>query len=153
MHRAVKHQSCAPLSYDHLSAISAITPEGQLLMLVQDHAYTSVEVVTFVRHLLRHMSGKLLIIWDGASIHRGQPIKDFLAAGGAERIQLERLPGYAPELNPDEGIWQYLRRVGLKNVVCHDLGELRYELRLATARLRHKRHVIQGCIRRAGLAR
>jgi transposase len=142
----------APLSYDHLSAISAITPEGQLLMQVQDHAYTSVEVVTFLRHLLRHMPGKLLIIWDGASIHRSQPIKDFLAAGGAERIHLERLPGYAPELNPDEGIWQYLKQVELKNVVCHDLVELRYELRLATARLRHKRHVIQGCIHHAGLA-
>jgi transposase len=99
----------APLSYDHLSAISAITPEGQLLMQVQDHAYTSVEVVVFLRHLLRHSEGKLLIIWDGASIHGGQPIKDFLAAGGAERIHLERLPGYAPELNPDEGIWQYLK--------------------------------------------
>jgi transposase len=88
---------CAPLSYEHLSAISAITPEGQLLIQVQDHAYTSLTVVTFLQHLLRHMPGKLLIIWDGASIHRGQAVKDFLAAGGAERILLERLPGYAPD--------------------------------------------------------
>jgi transposase len=61
-----------------------------------------------------------------------EPIKDFLAAGGAQRLHLERLPGYAPELNADEGIWQYLKRVELKNVVCQDLDELRYELRLAT---------------------
>jgi transposase len=141
----------APLSYDHLSAISAITPDGQLLMQVQEQAYTSTEVVQFLRHLLRHIPGKLLIVWDGACIHRSQPIKEFLAQGGAERIHLERLPSYAPELNPDEGIWRYLKRVELKNVVCHDLDELRYELRLATARLRHKRQVIQGCIRHAGL--
>jgi transposase len=141
----------APLSYDHLSAISAITPDGQLLMLLQEQAYTSTEVVQFLRHLLRHIDGKLLLLWDGATIHRSQAIKDFLAQGGAERIHLERLPGYAPELNPDEGIWQYLKRVELRNVVCHDLDELRYELRLATARLRHKRQVIQGCIRHAGL--
>jgi transposase len=141
----------APLRYDHLSAISAITPDGQLLMQVKEQAYTSIKVVQFLRHLLRHIPGKLLIVWDGASIHRGQLIKDFLAEGGAERIQLERLPSYAPELNPDEGIWWYLKRVELKNVVCHDLDELRYELRLATARLRHKRQVIQGCIRHAGL--
>jgi transposase len=142
----------APLSYDHLSAISAITAEGQLLMQVQDHAYTSLEVVTFLRHLLQHIPGKLLIIWDGASIHRGQPIKDFLVHGGVERIHLERLLGYVPDLNPDEGIWQYLKRVELKNLICHDLAELRYELRLATARLRHKRQVIKGCIHHAGLA-
>jgi transposase len=142
----------APLSYDHLSSISAITPEGRLLMQVQDHAYTSIAVVRFLRHRLRHIAGKLLIIWDGAPIHRGPPIKDFLAAGGAQRIHLERLPGSAPELNADEGIWQYLKRVELKNVVCHELDELRYALRLATARLRHKRQVIQGCIRHTGLA-
>ena len=66
-------------------------------------------------------------------------------------MHLERLPGYAPELNPDEGIWQYVKRVKLKNVCCHDRMELWYELRLATARLRHKRAVLQGCITHAGL--
>jgi transposase len=140
-----------PLSYDHLSVISALTPDGRLLMQVQERAYTGPDVVRFLKHVLRHIPGKLLILWDGAPIHRSQPIKKFLAEGGAERIHLERLPGYAPELNPDEGIWRYLKRVELQNVCCHDLLELRYELRLATARLRHKRNVIKGCIEHAGL--
>ena len=90
-------------------------------------------------------------MWDGASIHRGQAIKDFLSTGAAQRIHLKRLPGYAPDLNPDEGIWSYLKYRELKNVVCQNTTELRYELRLAAARLRHKRHVIQGCIAQAGL--
>ncbi len=140
-----------PLSYDHLSVISAMTPEGQLLMQVQERAYKGPDVVRFLKHVLRHIPGKLLLLWDGAPIHRSQPIKDFLAGGGAKRIHLERLPGYAPELNPDEGIWQYLKRVELKNVCCQDLTTLRYELRRATARLRHKREVIKGCIQHAGL--
>lgn len=142
----------APLSYDHLSAISAITPGGQLLLHVQEEAYHGVDVVRFMGHVLRHIDGKLLILWDGASIHRSQAIKDFLSAGAAERIHLERLPGYAPDLNPDEGIWSYLKYRELKNVVCANKSELRYELRLAVARLRHKRHVIQGCITQAGLS-
>lgn len=141
----------APCRYDHLSAISAITPSGQLLMHVQEQAYDSSGVVRFLEHVLRHIDGKLLIVWDGASIHRSQVIKAFLAAGGAKRIHLERLPGYAPDLNPDEGIWSYLKYRELKNVVCPNKTELRYELRLAVARLRHKRHVIQGCITQAGL--
>jgi transposase len=140
-----------PLSYDHWSVISALTPDGRLLMQMQARAYKGPDVVRFLKHVLRHLPGKLLILWDGAPIHRSQPIKDFLAAGGAKRIQLERLPGYAPELNPDEGIWEYLKRVELKNVCCQDLAELRYELRLATARLRHKREVLKGCIKHAGL--
>jgi transposase len=141
----------APLSYDHVSAISAITPAGQLLLHMQEAAYHGPEVVRFLEHVLRHIPGKVLILWDGASIHHGQAIKGFLAAGGAKRIHLERLPGYAPELNPDEGIWQYLKQVELKNVVCHNCTELRAELRLATARLRQKRYVITGCIKHAGL--
>jgi hypothetical protein len=87
----------APCSYDHLSAISAITPSGQLLLHVQEDAYHGCDVVRFLKHVLRHIPGKLLIVWDGASIHRSQAIKEFLAAGAAERIHLERLPGYAPE--------------------------------------------------------
>jgi transposase len=139
-----------PLTRDHLSVISGITVAGELLLMVQERAYRSPDVVRFLRHLLRHLPGKLLVIWDGAPIHRGQPVKDFLAAGGAERIHLERLPGYAPDLNPDEGIWNYLKRVELRNRCCSTLGDLRRELRLATARLRHKRQVIRGCIQQVG---
>jgi len=68
----------------------------------------------------------------------------------ARRLHLEQLPAYAPELNPDEGIWNYLKRVELGNQCCHDLAELTTVLRRAKERLRHKRAVIQGCITQAG---
>lgn len=90
------------------------------------------------------------MVWDGSPIHRSKAVKEFLAEGAGERLQLERLPGYAPELNPDEGIWKHLKYVELKNVCCRSLSELRYELRKAKERLRHKRHVILGCIRQPG---
>ena len=141
----------APCSYDQLSPISAITAAGQLLPHLQEEAYRGGDVVRFLGHVLHHIGGKLLIIWDGASIHHSQPVKDFLAAGAAKRIHLERLPGYAPDLTPDEGIWSYLKYRELKNVVCQNKSELRYELRLAVARLRHKLPVIQGCITQTGL--
>lgn len=139
-----------PLTRDHLSVISAITPAGQLLTLAQDRAFKSPDIVRFLKHLLRHIPGMLLVLWDGAPIHRGQPVKDFLAAGGAERIRLEALPGYAPDLNPDEGIWRYLKHVELRNVCCDSLAHLRRHLRLAIARLRHKHSVIQACARQCG---
>jgi len=139
------------LTYDHLSAISGITPQGKLYTMVQAHSFKSPDVVRFLKHLLRHIPGEILVVWDGAPIHRSQVVKDFLADGGAKQVLLERLPGYAPELNPDEGIWNYLKRVELKNVVCRDLSHLRQELRKATARLRHKNHIIRSCIRQTGL--
>jgi transposase len=140
----------APLSREHLSAMGGITPEGKLYLMVQERAYRGREVVRFLRHLLRHISGKLLIIWDGAPIHRSQAVKEYLGGGAARRIHLEPLPSYAPELNPAEGIWNYLKRVELKNRCCQSISHLYYELCKAKERLRHKTNVILGCIQQSG---
>lgn len=70
--------------------------------------------------------------------------------GAAKRLHLEPLPGYAPDLNPDEGIWNYLKRVELANVCCRDLGELRAQVIRACERLRHKRGIIRACSRQCG---
>jgi transposase len=139
------------LTRDPLSAISAVTPAGQLYLHLQDHAITSPDVVRFLQHLLRQIPGTLLILWDGAPIHRGQPVKDFLASGAAQRLHLEPLPGYAPDLSPlDQGIWYLLKHTELANVCCPDPHYLRQELRRAVRHLRHKPHLIRACIRHAG---
>jgi transposase len=97
--------------------------------------------------LLRKIPGKVLVIWDGSPIHQGPAIRDFLRRRAAKRLHLERLPGYAPDLNPDEGIWNALKRKELANVCCHDLDELETTLNGARERLRHKRELIQACSR------
>lgn len=140
----------SPLTNDHLSAISAITPAGQLYMWVQDRAINSDDVVVFLHHLLGHIEGKILVLWDSSPIHRAKKIQAFLANGAAARIHLERLPAYAPEPNPDEGIWRHLKRVELRNRACRDLSHLRVELRKATQHLRNKPDIIKGCIRQPG---
>jgi len=141
----------APKSYQHLSVISGITQSGQLVTQMQERAYRGPAIVGFLRHLLNRIGGKILVLWDGARIHRCAAVRDFLATLSDQRLHLERLPAYAPELNPDEGIWHYLKNIELRNVVCDTITELRYELRLAIARLRHKRSVIQACIAHARL--
>ncbi len=140
----------APLTHDHLSAISAITPDGRLFTRVQDKAFRGETVVSFLRHLLRQIPGTLLVVWDGAPIHRAKVVKAFLAGGAAARLQLAQLPPYAPDLNPDEGVWNHLKRVELKNRCCHDLDELRWELGLAIRRLRRRPQVLAACFTPCG---
>lgn len=140
-----------PLTRDHLSAISGLTPDGKLYMMVQDTAFDGHGIVRFLRHLLRHIPGKLLVIWDGLPAHHGQVVKDCLAQGAARRLHLERLPGYAPDLNPDEGVWCYLKAVQLRNQCGRDLSELRRALPLATWRLRQKPHIRIGCFEQGHL--
>ncbi len=138
------------LTHDHLAAISGITLDGGRFFQLREQTFTSAGGVGFLRVVLRKLHGTLLVIWDGAPIHKGQPINDFLKRGAAKRLHLERLPGYAPDLNPDEGIWNYLKRVEVKNRCCRDLTELQREVRRAAERLRHKRDVIRACSLQCG---
>jgi len=138
------------LTRDHLSAISGITLDGRLFMQVRPASYDAEAVVGFLRVLLRKISGKIVLIWDGSPIHRANALKDFLKRGAAKRLHLEQLPGYAPDLNPDEGIWNYLKRVELGNVCCSDFDHLYREIIRAKERLRHKKAIIISCSRQCG---
>lgn len=139
-----------PLTRDHLALISGITAEGQLLTGMQERAFKGADVVRFLKHLLNQLAGRLLVIWDGGPIHRDKAVQAFLASGAAAQLQLEQLPGYAPDLNADEGVWNYLKHMELRNVTCHDLIELRHELRLAIGRLRRKPEVLRSFFKQYG---
>ncbi len=139
-----------PLTRDHLSAISAVTEDLRVVARTWSGSSNGARVVGCVRHSVRHLRGKVLVVWDGAPIHRCHAVKQFLAHGAAARLKVLTLPGYAPDMNPDEGVWRWLKRVALGNVCCDTLDELRYELRLAFARLRHRKDVLEACINRPG---
>ena len=93
---------------DHLSAISALSPEGRLYFHCQERAFKSDDVVALFEHLLREVPNRLVIIWDGSPVHRSHTIREFLANGAAQRLHMEHLPAYAPELNPGKGLRPHL---------------------------------------------
>lgn len=132
--------------------MSGITPRGHLFTLMRTHALTGAQSVTFLKGVHHRLDRKLLVVWDGSPIHRSHHVKDFLGNGGGRHIHLEQLPAYAPDLNPDEGTWQHLKHVELRNVCCLNLGHLHHQLDLATLRLRRKPHVILSFFAGAGLA-
>lgn len=132
--------------------MSGITPQGWLFTMTRAEALDGFNSVHFLKQLLWQTESKLLVIWDGSPIHRNQCIKEYLSNGAAKQIHLERWPAYAPDLNPDEGVWNHLKYVELKNVCCTDLSELHQELHLAIRRLRGKPHLIQSFFELAGLS-
>ena len=140
------------LSRDHLSVIGAVGLHERLYFQVHEAAISSAEVIRFLNHLRRVIPGKLLIVWDGAPIHRSKAIRQYLHDGAAEWIHLERFPGYAPEVDPEEGIWRHLKQVEMRNLCCRDLRQTRRAFRAACQRLRQKPHIIRSCLRHSGLA-
>lgn len=138
------------LTRDHLSVIRAISPDGDLYMQVRETAFDSDSIVRFLEQLQAQIDGPLVVVWDGAPMHRSKKVKQYLAEGAAARVHLERLPGYAPELNPDEGIWHYLKHIELKNLCCADIETLKRELYAAEARLFQRPAVIKACFEQTG---
>jgi transposase len=137
---------------DHLSVMGGLTPAGKVYVLVRPESLNGLHTVAFLQHLLRYAGRRLLVIWDGSPIHRRAAVTEFLASPAGRAIQVERLPGYAPDLNPwDTAGWDHLKHVELRNVTCLDLEELHLELHLAISRLRQKPHLIPLFFRAAGL--
>ena len=99
------------------------------------------QVVEFLRHLQRHIPGKLLILWDGAGIHRSALVRDYLASTRG-RVQVERLPAYAPELNPTEYMWGHLKTHEIANLIAKHAWELSCEATAALRRMRRRPSII-----------
>lgn len=115
---------------DRISAISAITvsPVARRLNLYFDlmednHTVKGTDVVSFLKHLKGHLPGPLTVLWDGARIHRCEAVREYLAEH--PEIRAERLPAYAPELNPDELVWAWTKYGRLGNLAAQNTDWLR----------------------------
>ena len=111
-----------------MSAIGALTVSpvdhrlGFYFKTLADGYFGPGHVVAFLRHLLRHLRGKVVVIWDGGSNHKGPVIRKFLARN--RRLHLVRLPPYSPALNPVEAVWGWLKWGRLANFAPETVGEL-----------------------------
>jgi transposase len=122
---------------DHLSVMGGMTPEGKLFVLARQESLNGLHTIEFLLHLGRVVGNRLLVIWDGSPIHRRAEVSEFVAeTKGAVRV--ERLPAYAPDLNPVEWLWRHLKEVELRNLTCLDLEQLHLEFYLALGRIRQK---------------
>ena len=87
--------------------------------------------IEFLSHLLRHLRGKLLIVWDGLRSQRSRMVWDFVRQQRG-RLCLEFLPAYAPELNPVEYLWAHWKHQELPNFCPDSYGQLSYHARPST---------------------
>ena len=115
-----------------------------------DGAIKSAQVIEFLRHLTRHLPGRLLIIWDGAGIHRSRAVRKFVASLG-QRLHLAYLPAYAPELNPAEYIWGHLKQHELANFCAQHGWELSLTATQALRRMRRRPRLITAFWKQAEL--
>ena len=93
----------------------------------------SPQIIEFFSHLLRHIPGKLLIVWDGLPAIAAAPCGILCNSRG--RLWLEFLPAYAPELNPVEYLWSHWKQHELPNFCPTTFGQLSHYARRAFRRM------------------
>ena len=80
-------------------------------------------VTAFLEAMLHDLSGRFVVVWDGGSMHKGDPIRE-LECRFADRLSFEPLPPFAPMLNPVEPLWSWLKYSRLNNFAPRDPAEL-----------------------------
>jgi transposase len=131
-----------------LSTVVGLTLSGKIYQRHFEQAIGGAEMVVTLHHLQRHMPGPMIINWDRLNAHRSLGGTEYLAAH--PEIDVEWLPPYAPDLNPEEGCHGNVKQ-SLRHVTPMTINELRIQVDRGFARLRHRPDLILGFFRHAGL--
>ena len=139
---------------DKISVISGISvsPRRRRLglywrFLVKQN-FTHPDTLEFLRDLLRHLRGHVIVLWDQGRIHKGEPIRVFCRQ--FPRLHLEHFPAYAPELNPGEGVWR-LAKARLANGRPDDVNKLLANLSASLLRIARAPALLRACILKSEL--
>jgi transposase len=104
-----------------INLISAVAAKAKLRFAAYEGSFNGSVFIDFCRRLLADASGPVFLVLDGHPVHRSKAVKAFAASTGG-RLRLCFLPGYAPELNPDEWVWKHVKhdRIGRAGVTDPD---------------------------------
>jgi transposase len=139
---------------DRLSAISALTVAPRrrrfgLYWALYRHNIRSPEVLRFLQALRRHVPHGFTLIWDRHRPHRATRVTRWLARH--DRLVVEWLPAYAPELNPVERVWSHTKYGDLANFAPDTLDTLEGAVVNSLVQTRSQRALLAAFVRAAGL--
>lgn len=127
-----------------VQVMSLISEHGGLYYHSKEGAFTGTDVVAFLEALLwRYRRYKLLIIWDGASIHRCSAVREYLQELGHDRLYLECLPAYSPQLNAAEQTHGYVKSRLLSNRLFKKVNDLHEAVVIAYEKLKEASSIVR----------
>lgn len=132
-----------------LSTAVALTLSGRIYKRTFNGSIKSEQIIETLQHLQRQIPGKIILIWDRARIHISKKVRAYLS--DHPEIEVELLPAYSPELNPEEYCHGNVKQ-GLKNARPTCKSEMRSMLDRGFARLRHRPDLLLSFFHRAGLS-
>jgi transposase len=117
-----------PFNWKRLSLAGALAyePDGSdahLFFELRPGAYNDETLIEFLSELLAVEQRTVLLIWDGLPSHRSRRMSDWIASQ-RHWLSVERLPGYAPDLNPIENVWGNLKSQELANLCSNTIDQV-----------------------------
>jgi putative transposase len=142
-----------PCRRDKVSVISgvSVSPQRQRLNLYYFLFYDNIgqeEVCLFLRHLLQHLRGEVVVLLDNSTTHKGKPLEELCQQHAC--LHIAYFPAYAPELNPDEGVWCQAKR-DLANSCPKDIEELTEDIMQSMNSIGDSQSKLRGCIEQSEL--
>lgn len=140
-----------------VSAIGAITisPKrrwlGRYVQLHRDRSICQHQVLAFLQSLRRHVRGPMVVVWDNLGAHRGGQVRAWLARH-RRTVRVERLPAYAPELNPHEYAWGHDKGGALANACPEHVDQLAASIEAAVAPTLAAQNLLRGFVHGTRLA-
>jgi len=125
---------------------------SRLFFQTREGSYNTDSLIAFLDDLKRHLRGqKALLVWDGLPAHKSRAMQEYLLRQ-RDWLAVERLPGYAPDLNPIETLWGNIKGKELANRCAQDLAELDTAVREGMARVKRSSTLPSSFLRHAGLS-
>jgi transposase len=117
-----------PFNWKRLSLAGALAyePDGSdahLFFELRPGAYNDETLIAFLSELNEVEQRNVLLIWDGLPSHRSRRMNDWIASQ-RHWLSVERLPGYAPDLNPIENVWGNLKSQELANLCSNSIDQV-----------------------------
>lgn len=110
--------------YQYVCVASSISASGKLFYQIRNNSFKGAGIIEYLKSLLATTERKILLIWDNATWHKAQEVRDFLNTEAGKKLWVATTPPYAPEVNPDELVWANLKRVQIPNRVAKNVKEL-----------------------------
>jgi transposase len=121
----------------------------QLLIRSYTCTLTGIQVVAFLKQLLRAVSGEIVLVWDNHPIHQRRLVENFIET--EPRLHVYWFPTCAPELNPAEFIWTQLKE-HTASTAPRDLLELRRNILSGISKIRRSQVRLQHCLSASDLS-
>lgn len=143
--------------WDKLSVSAAVAyrwdgRRSRIYFEIIPKSYDTPKLIRFLKELKRHFRGEyVILVWDGLPAHKSTAMNTFLESQ-RDWLQVERLPGYAPDLNPVEFLWGNIKGQELANQSADDLGEVEGAVKTGFERVKSYKQLTFGFLEGTGLS-